>query len=537
MKQTTNQRFLRNLLRRMLSLAPPSILQTASKQTALFQEHPRRAERSLRLLNRKNHTLLKSSMVTFNTLRWSLERKLITAAFCLALLLMVLVNYISYQNATQLISSAARVKQTNEILTALTHVSESLTDIEARHWRYLLLGDRTELARNDTAMQRLTQQLDDVQRSLSNTKVQEQRLDFLRTLVQQRQSLFEQSTTLTRLEEPGRNDLEQQRSLLSAGHPLVVQANENQHLIRKTIAELQDEEEALLQHQVEQSQVDSHNRMVIENLGTVLAFIWLLSVYVLLYRQILKRQQLEKIQQKLAQEKELGEMKLQFFSMVSHEFRTPLSVIIGSAQLLLENLRTRIEPERLKKLTQIQSSAKLMTQLLNDILTLARADAGKLECKPELIEMQFFCLNLLEDIQLFSEHPRTIQFKKLGSSTYAYLDERLIYSVLSNLLSNAIKYSPPSSPIDFTLTCEPDLVLFEIKDRGIGIPREEQAHIFEPFRRGANVGNIAGSGLGMAVVKKCLDLHQGELTLESEVGVGTVFTLKIPQPQKHGLFH
>jgi len=465
--------------------------------------------------------------MALNTLRWSLERKWVTAAFCLALLLMVLVNFFSYQNAIQLITSQGQVKQTHEILTALTNVSETLTDTETRRWRYFLLGDRTELDGYDQAMQQLTITLEQLRQPLADTLTQEQRLNALEGLIQQRRELVEQSTKL----------YQKRRSLLSADHPLVIQTDQNQTQIRQMITELQTAEEQILQTQVEQSQANSQVRMAIETLGTILAFVGLLGVYVILYRQMFKRQQLEQVQQKLAQEKELGELKLQFFSMVSHEFRTPLSVIDGSSQLLKERLTNLVEPDKLKNLFQIQASVKLMTQLLNDILTLARADAGKLECKPELLEMQFFCLNLIEDIQLFSEQPRTLKFDKYGTRTYAYLDEKLLYSILSNLLSNAIKYSSLESTVYFTLTCEPDSVIFQIKDEGIGIPEEEQGKIFEPFCRGRNAGSVTGSGLGMAVVKKCLDLHQGELSVNSEVDVGTTFTVKLLQPQKTGLFN
>ncbi len=465
--------------------------------------------------------------MALNTLNWSLERKWVTAAFCLALLLMVLVNVFSYQNATQLITSQIRVKQTNEVLTTLTSISETLTDIETRRWRYFLFGEPTELESFNQAMQRVTTQLEQLSQPLADTPTQNQRLNALTILVQQRQALFDQATTLYL----------KPRSLLASDHPLIQQTNHNQAQIRQIITQLQAEEEDILQQQVEQFQTNSQVRMAIENLGTILAFVGLLGVYVLLYRQMFQRQQLEQSQQKLAQEKELGELKLQFFSMVSHEFRTPLSIIAGSSHLLKEKLACLVEPDKLKHLLQIQAAAKLMTQLLNDILTLARADAGKLECKPELLEMQFFCLNLMEDIQVFSEQPRTIQFDKYGTRTYAYLDERLLYSILSNLLSNAIKYSSPDSPIHFSLTCEPDVVIFQIKDHGIGIPPDEQVEIFEPFRRGKNAGSVTGSGLGMAVVKKCLDLHQGQLSLDSELGTGTTFTIRLPQPHHLRLFN
>ncbi|GAB4347544.1 MAG: hypothetical protein OHK0047_41600 [Leptolyngbyaceae cyanobacterium] len=296
-----------------------------------------------------------------------------TAAFCLALLLMVLVNFFSYQNATQLIASQVQVKQTNEILTALTSISETLTDIETRRWCYFLLGEQTELDSYDQAVQRLTIKLEQLRQPLADTPTQEQRLNTLESLIQQRRNLFEQSTELYR----------KPRSLLASDHPLVIQTNQNQTQIRQIITELQTSEEQILQNQIEKFQTNSQARMAIENLGTILAFVWLLGIYVLLYRQMFQRQQLEQAQQKLAQEKELSELKLQFFSMVSHEFRTPLSVITGSSQLLKEKLRNLVEPDKLKNLLQIQASAKLMTQLLHDILTLARADAGKLECQPQ----------------------------------------------------------------------------------------------------------------------------------------------------------
>lgn len=311
--------------------------------------------------------------MTLSTLKWSLERKWVTAAFCLALLLMVLVNFFSYQNATQLIASQVQVKQTNEILTALTSISETLTDIETRRWCYFLLGEQTELDSYDQAVQRLTIKLEQLRQPLADTPTQEQRLNTLESLIQQRRNLFEQSTELYR----------KPRSLLASDHPLVIQTNQNQTQIRQIITELQTSEEQILQNQIEKFQTNSQARMAIENLGTILAFVWLLGIYVLLYRQMFQRQQLEQAQQKLAQEKELSELKLQFFSMVSHEFRTPLSVITGSSQLLKEKLRNLVEPDKLKNLLQIQASAKLMTQLLHDILTLARADAGKLECQPQ----------------------------------------------------------------------------------------------------------------------------------------------------------
>jgi signal transduction histidine kinase len=192
---------------------------------------------------------------------------------------------------------------------------------------------------------------------------------------------------------------------------------------------------------------------------------------------------------------------------------------------ILENL---VDTSHLKNLYRIQSSAKLMNQLLTDLLTLSRAEAGKLEYKLELLDVQSLCLNLVEDINFFSLKTHTLKFISQGSCVRVNLDEKLLYSILSNLLLNAIKYSPQGGDIYLILSCEPEATVFLVKDKGIGIHPDEQRQIYEPFYRGQNVDNITGTGLGLAVVKKCLELHQGEIRVESEVGVGTTFTVRIP---------
>lgn len=456
-------------------------------------------------------------------MKWSLEGKWITGGFSLALVLMGVVSFISYQNANQLAESAKQVRQTNQVLKAITAISATLTDAESGRRGYILFSDPEELERYNQAVERLKQQIDKLRQPLDDTPIQRQRFDTLESLIAQRLDLF-QSVIDQHQKAPAR---------FSPQDPLIVQTKRNQDEIRRVLQDLVSEEEKLLETQVEQSQANFQFRMWLELLGTLLTFIIFFGVYALLYRQMVKRQQAETLQRALAQEKELSQLKLQFFSMVSHEFRTPLSLIVGSAQLLGESLKSVVEPAKLKNLYRIQSSAKVMTQLLSDILTLARADAGKLECNPSLVEVQTFCLNLVEDFQVFSESKRTIKFIKQGSCTHANLDEKLLYSILSNLLSNAIKYSDPESTVYFTLICEPDAVTFQIRDEGIGIDIQEQQKLYDPFSRGKNAREIMGTGLGLAVVKKCLDLHKGEIYVDSKVGIGTTFTVKILQGKEN----
>ncbi|MFH7024107.1 MAG: ATP-binding protein [Heteroscytonema crispum UTEX LB 1556] len=449
-------------------------------------------------------------------MKWSLERKWIASGFGLSFLLMGIVSFISYQNATQLIESSNKVKHTHEVMKSLIDIFATLTDAEAGRRGYILFGERSELKRYDQAIQSLDAKVEKLQQQLADDSSQQQQLMRLKVLISQRVELSKKSLNLQQL---GKSTFAIQATRI----------NQTRGEIRQTLAQLQAREEKLLEISVKHSQQNIHNRMLIEFLGTVLSFAILLAVYALLYQQLVKRQQAEALQRTLAQEKELSELKLRFFSMVSHEFRTPLSIILGSAQLLAQSNQQWTEEKKVKNLHRIQSSARSMNQLLTDILTLTRAEAGKLEFHPELIDLEAFCLNLIEDIQFCNQPQHPIKFVTQSNCTHAQLDENLLYSILSNLLSNAIKYSPEELDILLILRCESDAILFQVKDSGIGIPSEFQQHLFEPFHRAENVSKIVGTGLGLAVVKKCVELHQGEIYVESEVGVGTIFTVKIPQ--------
>lgn len=439
----------------------------------------------------------------------------------LILLLVGIVSYISYQNAAQLAESAKRVRQTNAVLRNLTSISETLTSAESGRRGFILFGDPEELARYRRATKNLKDQISRLRQFLSETPVQKERMNNLDTLISQRLDLFQRSLELSAA----------RPIQLPIQLPLNEEIKRNRSEIRQLIAALVAEEDAILENQLEQSQKNFQLRMLIEILGTILTFAALFSVYALLFRQLVKRQQADASKKALEQEKELSDLKLQFFSMVSHEFRTPLSLIMGSAQLLEENLKTQLEPKNLKNLNRIESSAKRMSQMLSDVLTLARAEAGKLEFKPDLVEMQTFCLNLVEDFQVFSKLKRTIRFTRRGDRTHACIDEKLVYAILSNLLSNAIKYSPAEKAVHFTLICETKFVAFQVKDEGIGISLEDQPKLYDPFNRGSNVGGILGTGLGLALVKRCVDLHQGTIDLVSAPSSGTTFTVTLPQEE------
>lgn len=243
---------------------------------------------------------------------------------------------------------------------------------------------------------------------------------------------------------------------------------------------------------------------------------------------ITEKKQAEETRSALEAEKELRRLQLRFFSMASHEFRTPLGAILGSAQILESCTKEWPESKKLKNLHRIKGCAKHLTQLLDDILTINRAETGKLEFNPRPLELEKFCHQLVEEMKLTTGAKNLITFVSQGQCPKASLDEKLLRSTLTNLLSNACKYSPQGGEVHLGLTYEQKAITFKIQDQGIGIPLEDQKHLFELFHRGKNIENIPGTGLGLSIVKKCLDLQGGKISLNSEVGVGTTVTVTIP---------
>ena len=240
-------------------------------------------------------------------------------------------------------------------------------------------------------------------------------------------------------------------------------------------------------------------------------------------RDISDRRRAEQTRLALEKEKELNQLQLHFFSMVSHEFRTPLSTILMSAQILEHSGEDWINQKILRNLHRIQTSAKHTLRLLEDILTINRAKTGKIDFHPHPLNLNQFCRQLVEQI---SPNNRQITIT-VHNQGLVSLDEKLLHSVLSNLLSNAIKYSL-GKDIVLTVTCQSQTVTFAVQDQGMGIPSADLPKLFEPFYRGNNVGTIAGSGLGLTVLKQYIDLYGGTITVDSKVDVGTTFTVTLP---------
>ncbi len=253
----------------------------------------------------------------------------------------------------------------------------------------------------------------------------------------------------------------------------------------------------------------------------------------------------------LEKEKELVELKSRFVSMVSHEFRTPLTTILSAADLLEYYIDTWTTPKNMEYIQRIQTAAVQMTNLLEDVLFIGRSEANKILFNPQPIQLADFCQKILAEIKagiktnhliVFAEHFLNLAEQKSHQirateiarnhqmlPTMAYLDEKLVQQIIGNLVYNSIKYSPEDhGKVEFQLVWGESEVKFCVKDNGIGIPPEEIPHLFESFYRAKNTVDIPGTGLGLAIVKRSVDVHGGEISVESELGIGTTFTVTLP---------
>lgn len=233
------------------------------------------------------------------------------------------------------------------------------------------------------------------------------------------------------------------------------------------------------------------------------------------------------IQKALNKEKELLEVKAKLISTASHEFRTPLTTILSSVDLI-EIYRKRGNDRKFFDHTgKIKSSVKHMTDLLNDVMTINKTESGKLEFEPCETDIVELCKGIIEETKEVAGKQVKIIFNYDLSVKPVLADKKLLRLIISNLLNNAVKYSINGSAINIDLKLNEEII-FYIKDRGIGIPSEEFPMMFEPFHRGINVTHIAGTGLGLSIVKRCVELHKGKISFESELNKGTTFIVQIP---------
>lgn len=246
-------------------------------------------------------------------------------------------------------------------------------------------------------------------------------------------------------------------------------------------------------------------------------------------RNISERKQAEaEILKTLEQEQELNHLKTNFVSMVSHEFRTPMTIIQTSTQML-QNYNDKLTSEQKKKhFDRIQTVLSNFLHLLDEVLLLGKTEGGGLQYKPTSLDLENFCRELTETLQFSTGSKHKIFFIPRGECQQVDMDEVLLHHILTNLLCNAIKYSPQGGNIWLDLICQDGIATFQVRDEGIGIPLKDQQRLFQAFQRCSNVGQIRGTGLGLSIVKRCVDLQRGQIKVESEEGAGTTFTVTLP---------
>src|SRR5438093_1130217 len=236
----------------------------------------------------------------------------------------------------------------------------------------------------------------------------------------------------------------------------------------------------------------------------------------------------EELLKTLEREKELSQLKSNFVSMVSHEFRTPLGIIQSSAELLCDFHPKMQSGEREEQLESISRNAHRMAGMMEEVLVLSRLDAGKLDFQPAALDLNLFCRRIVDEVLSATSRRCSIELALNSIPTRAQADERLLAHIFTNLLSNAVKYSEPGSAVHFFVAREGGDAVCGIRDQGIGISEEDQQHLFSAFHRGSNVGSRPGTGLGLLLVKRCADLHGGKVEVESRLGEGTTVTVRFP---------
>ena len=246
-------------------------------------------------------------------------------------------------------------------------------------------------------------------------------------------------------------------------------------------------------------------------------------------RDITEHKQIEEsLRISLEKERELNDLKSRFISMTSHEFRTPLATILSSGDIL-KNYWERMDTSSIKRhVDNIHEQVHRMTGLLEDILMIGRAEAGRLNFNPEEIDPVIFFEEELGELRRGVIAHHVLEMGVSGDCGIVVLDKKLLRHILGNLLTNATKYSSPGSTVSVKLHCDPENIHLEVADQGIGIPEKDRERIFESFHRAENVGTIPGTGLGLSILKQAVELHGGSISFESKLGIGTTFTVVLP---------
>jgi PAS domain S-box-containing protein len=236
----------------------------------------------------------------------------------------------------------------------------------------------------------------------------------------------------------------------------------------------------------------------------------------------------EEVRKSLEKERELNDLKSKFVSIASHEFRTPLSTVLSSAALIQQYKDKKDYDKQDKHILRIKSSVNHLTQILNDFLSLGKLEEGKIDVNIETVEIEHFLNEIVEEVNSFLKEGQKVKLHYPHAPGEIATDSRILRNIMFNLISNASKYSDINKPIYITCQSKNGKTTFTIRDEGIGIPIEDQKHLFDRFYRASNAGNVQGTGLGLNIVKRYVELIGGEIAFTSEYEKGSTFNISLP---------
>jgi signal transduction histidine kinase len=239
--------------------------------------------------------------------------------------------------------------------------------------------------------------------------------------------------------------------------------------------------------------------------------------------------QVEEKTTELLKSQEINQLKSEFVSTLSHDIRNPLNTILLAAGLLEKYQQELTNNPQLDYVQLIRSAITNVLHLLDEASLIGKSDSGQLAYQPHILNLENLCFELVKQAQLSAQEKQLNLIFTSSEPCLEFLgDATLLKHIISNLLNNAIKYSIPQGTVQFELIKQEKTVILKFQDQGIGITEKDQKQLFQPFHRGENVGIIPGSGLGLTIVQQCVIAHKGEITVNSQVGVGSTFTVTLP---------
>ena len=451
------------------------------------------------------------------------SRKILGIVFAVILILTVVIGIFSYNNNKTFNKTSAWLRRSYTILDKTDEIYSLTMQVENGANNYLITHDSNSISIYQAEIRQLKNNLDTLKILTRNRPFQEMRVDSLTTLIGALVNVSQQSILPVK-----DKDLDE-----DADDKEIIFLNRNRAYndkINLFLPEILDHESALLR---KREAANSTSVTIFHWIFySLLACLFALLVSVIgLIIHIFNRQDRENRITERAQtrEKELGEMKSRFVSFASHEFRTPLATILSSTSLVEKYQEKTLDTMTVKHINRIKASVSNLIDLLNDFLSVGKLEEGKIEYNPKEIDVVEFSNELLALSRERLREGQCLISELSGPEQPLFTDEKLLKNILNNLLSNASKYSLDGGGIYYRVKFDTDHVSFEVEDHGIGIPEKDQKHLFETFFRASNATQTPGTGLGLCLVKRYLQILGGSLQFTSIENKGSTFKVDIPK--------